>query len=158
MKPMPKDDHYRLYFRPLDCSYTDSFFIYKERYGNAAVFDDMWVDFAAGDAKPEIRVANTYTYFNITNYAYFENITFTGEDLFASLVGDGPTYWGYTEGWTRYSWGPLTFYPMTKCKVREEPTGFFDKLKLDRMTTFPAALRTHLNCSDNWTAIDARPP
>ena len=37
----------------------------------------MCVNFTAGDSKPEIRVANTYTYFNITNFAQFENITFS---------------------------------------------------------------------------------
>ena len=135
MKPMPKDDTYRIYFRPLDCSYTDSFFIYKERYGPAAVFDDMCVNFTAGDAKPEIRVANTYTYFNITNYAYFENIAFTGEDLFASLDTPGP--WFYADGWARYRWGPLTYYPKTKCKVREEPRDILDKVWFDRLMTFP---------------------
>jgi hypothetical protein len=41
-------------------------------------------DSAVADPKPQIRLANPYTYFNITNYALFENIDFTGEDLFAT--------------------------------------------------------------------------
>ena len=85
MKPRLELDNMRFFFRPLDCSYTDSFFISKERYGDPLLFDELCVNFTKGDPKPEIRVANTYTYFNISNYAYFENITFTGEDLFASL-------------------------------------------------------------------------
>jgi hypothetical protein len=86
MKPRLEFDTFRFFFRPLDCSYTSSFFINKERFGDPLLFDELCVDFENGDSKPEIRVANTYTYFNITNYAYFENITFTGEDLFALLA------------------------------------------------------------------------
>ena len=81
MKPIPKMDSVRLFFQPLDCSDIAA----KVLYGDDTAFVQNCVNLQAGDPKPEIRVANTYTYFNITNAAYFENIAFTGEDLFASL-------------------------------------------------------------------------
>ena len=82
---MPLVDTMRLYFRPMFCEYKTSFFNPIQKYGDEDIFNQMCVNFTAGDSKPEIRVANTYTYFNITNFAQFENITFTGEDLFATL-------------------------------------------------------------------------
>jgi hypothetical protein len=69
MKPLPISDTTRLYFRPADCDYDGSFFLPVEKYGTREAFDELCVNFTAGDPKPEIRVANTYTYFNITNFA-----------------------------------------------------------------------------------------
>ena len=156
---MPTEDNARFFFRPLDCSYTSSFFIVKDRYGDAAAFDEMCVDFKAGDAKPEIRVANTYTYFNITNYAYFENIAFTGEDLLATVVleGHATLQAPYTRGYALLKQGVLSFYPKTKCKVREEPSSFFKKLDIHVQASFPRP-NAYINCSDGWIEQDARPP
>ena len=147
-KPMLDLDNVRLNFRPLDCSYTDSYFIRKEKYGLAATFDDNCVDFEAGDDKPQIRVANTFTYFNITNFAYFENIEFTGEDLFATFAGSGTS--SIADFGDENRWGPLAFLPRTKCRVRKEPSGFFDKLDLESISYFPALNNAYVDCSDNW--------
>ena len=57
------------------------------------VEDDELVDVSAGE-RPQIRLPNTYTSFNITNHAVFENIEFTGEDLFAEAKLDG-AHMGY---------------------------------------------------------------
>ena len=43
------------------------------------------IDVSGGD-RAKIRLANPHTYFNITNYARFENIEFTGEDMFAKAT------------------------------------------------------------------------
>ena len=74
------------------------------------------------DPKPQIRIANPYTYFNITNYALFENIDFTGEDLFAEITRG-------SEGGFMQPWGAMGFFPSTKCTVKEEPKTTFDNLK-----------------------------
>ena len=62
----------------MDCKYKDSYL--------AGLTDDQFdatcVDVAAGE-KVQIRLASPYSYFNITNVAHFENIEFTGEDMFA---------------------------------------------------------------------------
>ena len=50
-----------------------------------AIFDENCVDVKGGE-KAQIRIANPYTSFNITNDAVFENIEFTGEDLFANIT------------------------------------------------------------------------
>ena len=117
MKPIPSADNVKLNFRPLDCSYTDSFFILKERYGNAATFDSNCVNFEEGDSKPQIRISNTYTYFNITNFAYFENIAFTGEDLFAKLYQHNAIEAFEHKSTFNLEQGPLAFIPKTKCVV-----------------------------------------
>ena len=171
MKPRLEFDTFRFFFRPLDCSYTSSFFINKERFGDPLLFDELCVDFENGDSKPEIRVANTYTYFNITNYAYFENITFTGEDLFALLTTrkdetelenydttisynpDGE----YHPSYRNFKQSALAFYPKTKCTVREEPNDFFDKLDFHSTGYFPLN-DYYINCTDGWEPENNRPP
>ena len=60
--------------------------------GMAALRENC-VDVSAGE-RPQIRLPNTYTSFNITNHAVFENIEFTGEDLFAEAKLDG-AHMGY---------------------------------------------------------------
>lgn len=68
---------------------------------------------AAGE-KAQIRIANPYTYFNITNYARFENIEFTGEDLFASA-----TYEGAPMGFMG-DLGILAYMPFVKCQIEQD--------------------------------------
>ena len=158
MKPRLELDNMRFFFRPLDCSYTDSFFISKERFGDPLLFDELCVNFTNGDSKPEIRVANTYTYFNISNYAYFENLTFTGEDLFANLATRLDHHdLTDSEAFQKWRQSALAFYPKTKCKVREEPNDFFDKLDLHSMAYFPMN-EYYINCTDGWDPDSNRPP
>ena len=56
-----------------------------ERFGPEKIFEQNCVDFERGDAKPQIRVRGR-SMFNITNFAQFENIEFTGEDNLFSFV------------------------------------------------------------------------
>ena len=101
-------------------------------------------------------MANTYTYFNISNYAQFENISFTGEDLFATLH---QRYDDVTEvtAFGNFPQTALAFWPKTKCKVREEPTNPFQKLDFHSVGTFPKP-GSYVNCSDGWVEEDERPP
>ena len=73
-----------------------------------ALFDKNCVDVAKGE-KVQIRIANPYTYFNITSYMHFENIEFTGEDLFAEATLNEKEM-GFMD-----KWGVLAFMPFTKC-------------------------------------------
>ena len=49
---------------------------------------DFCVNVAAGE-RPELRISSPWTNFNITNKAIFENINFSGEDLFAVATTNG---------------------------------------------------------------------
>ena len=53
-----------------------------KEWGPADIFYENCVDFEKGDAKPLIRVHGAAA-FNITNFAEFENVQFTGEDNLA---------------------------------------------------------------------------
>ena len=156
MKPLPVSDTTRLYFRPADCDYDGSFFLPVEKYGTQEAFESLCVNFTAGDPKPEIRVANTYTYFNITNFASFNNISFTGEDLFATLVQRYDNVNSYT-AYDKYPQSALAFWPQTKCTVRDEPNNPFDKLDLHSWGTFEKP-GSYVNCSDGWEVDNSRPP
>mmetsp|Transcript_342 Transcript_342/g.467 ORF Transcript_342/g.467 Transcript_342/m.467 type:complete len:122 (+) Transcript_342:2101-2466(+) len=75
-------DNWKLQIRAADCDliYTELATL-TERQKHAYL--NNCVDVKAGE-KPEIRIASPWTSFNITNQVLFENIKFTGEDLFAS--------------------------------------------------------------------------
>ena len=79
-KPMTTDN-LKVSFLAMDCAYQYTYF---SGATNDAFFNNC-VNVAAGE-RVEIRIASPYTYFNITNIAHFENIDFTGEDLFASAL------------------------------------------------------------------------
>ena len=91
-------------------------------YDEYGQFDDYCVDLERGDPKPQIRIANKYTLFNITNYALFENLEFTGEDLFASYTDHMSTGFNYPQG-------VLGFIPSTKCTVIEDPLYILDEIR-----------------------------
>ncbi len=59
----------------------------------------------------EIRIASPYMNFNITGSASFENIEFTGEDLFAKATLNGVEM-GYAG-----DLGMLAFLPIKKCLI-----------------------------------------
>ena len=77
----PQTDNIKFEFLALDCDYLNTYFAYENKE-NKNLIRKVCVDVAAGK-KAQIRLANPHTYFNITNSARFENIEFTGEDLFA---------------------------------------------------------------------------
>ena len=66
--------------------------IFKDmpKLGGDKLFYDLCVDFEAGDSKPQIRVHGRSA-FNITNFAQFENIEFTGEDNLVEFINMADT-------------------------------------------------------------------
>ena len=80
-------DNLKVSFLAMDCAYQYTYFSTKTIDAN---FNKHCVNVAAGE-RVEIRIASPYTYFNITNIAHFENIDFTGEDLFASALHNKAT-------------------------------------------------------------------
>ena len=71
----------------MDCKYIDTY-LFGLTDRDLAAFEKYCIDVENGE-KAQIRIANEYTYFNITNFAEFRDIEFTGEDLFASATYDG---------------------------------------------------------------------
>lgn len=107
-----KLDTMRISILAMDCAYRDSMLSSTLENDSEAreIFNKNCVDVAGGE-KVQIRLANPHTYFNVTNYMRFENIEFTGEDLFAeAMYNDKPM--GFMD-----QWGILAFMPFNKCQV-----------------------------------------
>ena len=105
------------------------------------IFDEQCIDVANGD-KAQIRIANPYTYFNITNYASFENIEFTGEDLFAKATYNGESM-GFMD-----ELGILAFMPFTKCQVQQ------DASKLSTIDEITVKTMDFLKVYESWANVD----
>ena len=84
-KNYQKYDNVKFYVRPLECKLSDDYFRDLEKFGSEDLLWENCVDFDAGDAKPQIRVHGRSS-FNITNFAQFENVEFTGEDTLVEFV------------------------------------------------------------------------
>ena len=78
-----------------------------------AIVNENCVDVEGGE-KAQIRLANPYTNFNITNSMTFKNIEFTGEDLFASAKLNGEEM-GFMD-----QYGILAYMPFTKCTIQQD--------------------------------------
>ena len=79
---LPTDmDNWRVKFLAADCALVETNLRNYPDYYLKAYLENC-VDVAAGE-RAEIRLSTPYTFFNVTNWAKFENIEFTGEDLFA---------------------------------------------------------------------------
>ena len=79
-KTEQKKDNVKYYIRPLECKLAKDYFLDMSRFNSPVdAFYENCIDLEAGDAKPQIRVHGRAA-FNITNFAQFENIEFTGED------------------------------------------------------------------------------
>ena len=78
-------DNIKFYIRPLECKLAQDYFRELQYFGSEESFYENCVDLEAGDAKPQIRVHGRAA-FNITNFAQFENIEFTGEDNLVDFV------------------------------------------------------------------------
>ena len=91
--------------------------------------------------------------FNITNMATFENIIFTGEDLFANATYNGKPF-GYMG-----NYGLLATLPVTKCKVEDdlENIGPIDELKIKPMTFVPMD-GVNYECVNPFKQKDVMPP
>ena len=53
--------------------------------------------------------------------------------------------------------GILAFYPKTKCRVREEPKDYLDKLDFHSTGKFPHN-SFYINCTDDWLPEEEIPP
>ena len=82
--PQPYDN-VKFYIRPLECHLRSSHVKGKNKGWNEEKFREWCVDFERGDPKPQIRIHNNHTLFNITNLMQFENIQFTAEDAMARV-------------------------------------------------------------------------
>ena len=78
-------DNVELNFYAMDCALAERF---RSSTEENEAFEANCID-VAGGKRAEIRIANPYTHFNITGEAYFYNIEFTGEDMFASATVHG---------------------------------------------------------------------
>ena len=71
-----------------------------------------------GDSKPQIRIHDSRSWFNITNFAQFEKIEFTAEDAMARV---NTTYEYYDETEPVFK-----NVPLMKCNFTSEPTGHLE--------------------------------
>ena len=101
--------------------------------------------------KVEIRVSSPWTNFNITNQMQFENIIFTGEDLFASA-----SYLTYS---SMGQWNLLAFMPFKKCKIHDEPGSLstIDELRLETLNYVPLA-GFEYSCINRFNKTASEPP
>ena len=78
----PFHDNVKYFVRPMECKLRYTTFKSMNLYGTDGLFWDNCVDLEIHE-KPQIRLHGAVSYFNITNFAQFENIRFTGEDALA---------------------------------------------------------------------------
>lgn len=105
----PLSNNVKLNFAPLDCD---------SQWRAEVGFADICVDIKNGE-RPQIRVASNQAMFNITNYASFTSIEFTGEDqLVVDEAVSGNSYCDYGA------------YPIQKCKFAKKPTSVVEKINM----------------------------
>ena len=108
----PKSNNVKFNFAPLDCSLSSE-------WGTQNGFAANCVNVKNGE-RPQIRVASNQAIFNITNYASFTDLEFTGEDqLVIDESNDGCDYGAY---------------PVQKCSFSSAPTSIVEALKLETLT------------------------
>ena len=139
VRPQEKDN-LRISFVALDCAFKETH-LANLNSDEMEIFDEQCIDVANGD-KAQIRIANPYTYFNITNYASFENIEFTGEDLFAKATYNGESM-GFMD-----ELGILAFMPFTKCQVQQ------DASKLSTIDEITVKTMDFLKVYESWANVD----
>ena len=118
-----RSDHVKYYVRPLECKLAKDYFLDMSRFGSKEAFYENCVDLEAGDAKPQIRVHGRAA-FNITNFAQFENIEFTGEDNLVQLI-DGHD--------TELMQDIVDATPFKFCEHASEPTSYLESMDVTRM-------------------------
>ena len=145
-------DNWEISFKAAQCKYLDdelSILSEAEKFS----YRQYCVDLYRGDDKPEIRLSQPWTTFNITNKASFYNLVFSGEDLFANATLNGQpfSYMG--------NYGLLAFLPVKKCKVEDNPDsiGPIDELHLKPMT-FVEVAGVNFECVNPFKKKDVIPP
>ena len=114
-KTEQKKDNVKYYIRPLECKLAKDYFLDMSRFNSPLdAFYENCIDLEAGDAKPQIRVHGRAA-FNITNFAQFENIEFTGEDNLIQLLDEHDT--GLMQD-------IVDSTPFRFCEYADEPTGY----------------------------------
>ena len=87
-----------MHIKAADCDYVNNELI-SLKGDDLVAYKSNCVDVAKGE-KAQIRISHPWTYFNITNQVQFENIEFTGEDLFASATySTGGTNYEFMDQW-----------------------------------------------------------
>ena len=129
----------KFYVRPLDCEEVGYF---SKRYDNE-LFAEYCVDWEAGHHKPQIRLHNSISYFNITNFAQFENIQFTAEDSLANITNK--TYSQHFD-----------HAPLVKCAFEEEPTEYLANATVEAWKE--RLLRIDFECSTGYNHSVDLPP
>ena len=115
-----KHDNVKFYVRPLECKLDQTIFKDRKEIGSDDLFYENCVDFERGDAKPKIRV-HGQALFNITNFAQFENIEFTGEDNLVTF----DAYANSTASLDKIQ-ELLDVTPAKMCEFYTEPTGYLE--------------------------------
>ena len=114
---------------------------------NRTKFWDWCVDFENGDPKPQIRVHDTMSLFNISNFFQFENIEFTGEDAMAKV---NSTYKYYNEHEPVFQ-----NVPLIKCNFTREPTGHLEQAPVEQV--FEHLSDIVFNCSSGFNLTTDSP-
>ena len=86
----PKTNNVQFIVRALDCYERTYYFKDFAAYGSSSIFDEQCARVTSGE-KPQIRVANEYSLFNVTNHARFQDLEFDGLDMLVSSECD----WSY---------------------------------------------------------------
>ena len=94
-----------------------------QKFGSEEAFYANCIDLEAGESKPQIRVHGNSA-FNITNFAQFENIEFTGEDSHVQFVNVAD------EALMR---DIVDATPFKFCKHASEPTSYLEDVTMDRL-------------------------
>ena len=68
-KRAPGSDKFKIYIRPLECNRYFTYFKTRTKGFDTEKFWKWCVDFDRGDSKPQIRVHDSISLFNITNFA-----------------------------------------------------------------------------------------
>jgi len=120
----PLTNNVKLTFKALDCYERNSYFRSFSKYGSSGLFEANCVDVRGGE-KPEIRLHSSYSYFNVTNAATFENLHFTGVDMLATSTCD------------------LSYVPVRLCTFTEEQSPVIEPLQLGSVSSVPTC---NYNC------------
>jgi hypothetical protein len=86
-------------------------------YGSSSLFYSNCLDFKLGEI-PEIRIASNHSTFNVTNFAHFENLLFTGVDMLAVDQSETPGC-------------VYSYIPAKKCEFTTEPNSVVADLDLN---------------------------
>lgn len=106
----PQYDHIKVYVKALDCAERYGYFTNLGKFGSTNAFYSECSNLGYGDVKPSVYVQSPHAFLNVTNFAQFENLHFTGVDQLA--VQEDTCF--------------PSLYPSAKCEFATEPTGIVE--------------------------------